>query len=167
MTDLIEIARISGPHGLKGKIKIIPFGDSFKRFLRYTHLTIGKNSSPLEILSAQNRRSFYIIELAGFTHISQVEPLKGETLFIKREQLEEPEEDEYYWRDLLGLKVMDTQGVFLGEIVDIFSTGSNDVYVVDKSKQYLIPATKDVIMEISLEKGCITIDASLLEGLLD
>ena len=167
MTDLIEIARISGPHGLKGKIKIIPFGDSFKRFLRYTHLILGKNSPPLEILSAQNRRSFYIIELAGFTHISQVEPLKGETLFIKREQLEEPEEDEYYWRDLLGLKVIDTQGAVLGEIVDIFSTGSNDVYVVDKSKQYLIPATKDVIKEISLEKGCITIDASLLEGLLD
>jgi ribosomal 30S subunit maturation factor RimM len=39
--------------------------------------------------------------------------------------------------------------------------------VVDKSKQYFIPATKDVIKEISLEKGCITIDASLLEGLLD
>ena len=167
MTDLIEIARISGPHGLKGKIKIIPFGDSFKRFLRYTHLILGKNSSPLEILSAQTRRSFYIIELAGFTHISQVESLKGETLFIKREQLEEPEEDEYYWRDLLGLKVIDTHGAVLGEIVDIFSTGSNDVYVVDKSKQYLIPATKDVIKEISLEKGCITIDASLLEGLLD
>ena len=167
MTDLIEIARISGPHGLKGKIKIIPFGDSFKRFLRYTHLIIGKNGSPLEILSAQNRRSFYIIEIAGFTNISQVEPLKGETLFIKREQLEEPEEDEYYWRDLLGLKVIDIQGAVLGEIVDIFSTGSNDVYVVDKSKQYFIPATKDVIKEISLEKGCITIDASLLAGLLD
>ncbi len=96
-----------------------------------------------------------------------MEPLKGETLYIKREQLEEPEEDEYYWRDLMGLKVMDTQGTVLGEIVDIFSTGSNDVYVVDKSKQYYIPATKDVIKEISLEKGCITIDASLLEGLLD
>ena len=62
MTDLIEIARISGPHGLKGKIKIIPFGDSFKRFLSYSHLIIGKNGSPLEILSAQDRRSFYIIE---------------------------------------------------------------------------------------------------------
>jgi 16S rRNA processing protein RimM len=167
MTDLIEIARISGPHGLKGKIKIIPFGDSFKRFLGYTHLIIGKNGTPLEILGAQNRRGFYIIELTGITNISQVEPLKGETLYVKREQLEEPAEDEYYWRDLMGLKVMDTQGAVLGEIVDIFSTGSNDVYVVDKSKQYFIPATKDVIKEISLEKKCITIDASLLEGLLD
>jgi 16S rRNA processing protein RimM len=167
MTDLIEIARISGPHGLKGKIKIIPFGDSFKRFLSYTHLIIGKNGSPIEILGAQDRRSFYIIEIAGFTSISQVEPFKGETLYIKREQLEEPKEDEYYWRDLMGLKVMDAQGTLLGEVVDIFSTGSNDVYVVDKTKQYYIPATRDVIKEISLDKGCITIDASLLEGLLD
>jgi 16S rRNA processing protein RimM len=167
MTDLIEIARISGPHGLKGKIKIIPFGDSFQRFLRYTHLMIGQKGAPLEILGAQNRQSFYIIELAGFTHISQVEPLKGETLFIKKEQLDEPEEDEYYWRDLIGLKVIDMHGSVLGEIVDIFSTGSNDVYVVDKSKQYFIPATKDVIKEISLEKGSIIIDTSLLEVLLD
>jgi 16S rRNA processing protein RimM len=167
MTGLIEIARIKGPHGLKGQIKIIPFGESFKRFLRYTHLIIGENGVPIEILGAQDRRGSYIIRLAGFNHISQVEPLKGEILYIKREQLEEPEEDEYYWRDLLGLKVMDMQGAVLGEIVDIFSTGSNDVYVVDKSKQYFIPATKDVIKEISLEKGCITIDASLLEGLLD
>jgi 16S rRNA processing protein RimM len=167
MTDLIEIARISGPHGLKGKIKIIPFGDSFERFLTYKRLIIGKKGFSREILSAQNRRSFYIIELSGLTDISQVEPLKGETLFIKPEQLEEPLEDEYYWRDLLGLKVMDTQGAVLGEIVDIFSTGSNDVYVVDKAKRHYIPATKEVIKEISLGKGCITIDATLLEGLLD
>jgi 16S rRNA processing protein RimM len=167
MTDLIEIARISGPHGLKGHIKIIPFGDSFKRFIRYTHLIVGKNGVPLEVLSAQNRRGFYVIELSGFNHISQVESLKGEILYVKKEQLEEPAEGEYYWRDLLGLKVIDMQGAVLGEIVDIFSTGSNDVYVVDKSKQYFIPATKDVVKEISLEKSCITIDASLLEGLLD
>jgi 16S rRNA processing protein RimM len=167
MTDLIEIARISSPHGLKGRMKIIPFGDSFEGFLRYSHVKIGRDGPFVKMLGAEKRRGYFIIEIEGFNHISQIEHLKGESLFIKEEQLEGLKEDEYYWKDLLGLKVMDTEGKVLGELVDIFSTGSNDVYVVDKAKQYLVPATKDVIKEISLQKGCMTIDASLLEGLLD
>ncbi len=167
MSDLVEIARISGPHGLKGRIKIIPYSDSFERFVRYTHLIIGEDGSPVKVTQAVNRGSSYIIGLEGISDISQVEPLKGLTLFVKPEQLEETGEDEYYWRDLMGLKVADTNGRQLGEIIDIFSTGSNDVYVVDRDKQYYIPATKDVVKEISLEKGSMIIDESLLEGLLD
>ena len=60
MTDLIEIARISGPHGLKGKIKIIPFGDSFQRFLSYSHLIIGKNGSMLEVLRRGTNSNFVV-----------------------------------------------------------------------------------------------------------
>ncbi|HVN71269.1 MAG TPA: ribosome maturation factor RimM [Desulfomonilia bacterium] len=167
MTDLIEIARISGPHGLKGRMRILPFGDSFERFVGYSHLMIGRLGPPIKLLGAEKRKGFYIISLEGFETISQVDPLKGETLYVKREQLEETSENEYYWRDILGLKVIDTEGALYGEVVNIFSTGSNDVYVVDKIKQYLVPATRDVIKEISLEKGSITIDASLLEGLLE
>lgn len=48
--------------------------------------------------------------LEGLTHISQVEHLAGEVLYVRRDQLPEPGEDEFYWRDILGLRVMDTQG---------------------------------------------------------
>lgn len=166
-TDLIEIARIHGPHGLKGKIRVTPFGDSFERFRTYTHLIIGQLGAPVKVLSSENRRGSYVIALEGITSISQVEDIRGETLYITREQLGDPGEDEHYWRDLMGLKVIDLTGRVLGEVVDIFATGSNDVYVVDKERQYLIPATRDVVREISLEKGCIVIDAAPLEGLLD
>ena len=167
MTDLVEIARIHGPHGLKGNILLTPYGDSFERFQTYSHLIIGRGGIPVKILSSEQKKNSFIIKLEGFTEISQVEPIKGETIFVERDQLGELGEDEYYWRDIIGLKVFDLSGRKLGEVVDIFPTGSNDVYVVDREKQYLIPGTKDVIKEISLEKGCITIDAALLEGILD
>lgn len=167
MSDLVEIARISGPHGLKGLIKIIPFSGSFDDFIKYTHLIIGTEGIAIEVLGALNRGKFYIIELKGFTHISQVEPLKGETVYVRRSQLQETVENEFYWRDLIGLTVIDTEGKTLGELINIFSTGSNDVYVVDRKRQYYIPATKDVIKDISLADGIMVIDASLLEGLLD
>jgi 16S rRNA processing protein RimM len=167
MTDLVEIARIHGPHGLRGKMLLTPYGDSFERFQTYSHLIIGRSGIPVKILSSEKKKNSYIIKLEGFTDISQVEPIKGETIFVERDQLGELGEGEYYWRDIIGLKVFDLSGSELGEVVDIFSTGSNDVYVVDREKQYLIPGTKDMIKEISLEKGCMTIDAALLEGLLD
>jgi len=62
---------------------------------------------------------------------------------------------------------MDTQGNEWGEVVRIFSTGSNDVLEVNRDKRHLIPVTKDVVREISLEGGRIVIDASLLEEILD
>lgn len=167
MDDLVEIARIQGPHGLKGKMRITPFGDSFEQFKTYSHLIIGPEGCPVKVLSSEQKRNSYIIALEGHVSIDQVEKLKGVTLYVRREQLGEPAENEYYWRDIIGLKVLDLDGRELGEVVDIFGTGSNDVYVVDRVKQYLIPATRDVVKEISLENRTMTIDASLLEGLLD
>ncbi|NLW68972.1 MAG: 16S rRNA processing protein RimM [Bacteriovoracaceae bacterium] len=165
--DLVEIARISSPKGLKGKMWITPYGDSPERFSSYTHLIIGDEKKPRKVLSCTPHKGRFVLELEGINDIDTVETLRGETLFITEDQLEPLDEEEYYWRDLIGLKVVDENGREIGEIVKIFSTGSNDVYVVDPVKEYYIPATKDVIKEISPEKGTVLIDASLLEDLLD
>ena len=78
------------------------------------------------------------------------------------------EEDCYWIDDLLGLRVVEQDtGRDLGRLEEVISTGSNDVYVVDPVKQYYIPATTDVIREVSLEKKIIVIDAELLEDILD
>ncbi len=165
--DLVEIARIVSPKGLKGKMWITPYGDCVERFCSYTHLIIGNQGISRRILSCTPHKDRCVIELEGVDDIDKAEAVKGETLFITGEQLKPLEEGEYYWKDLLGLKVMDQEGKELGAIIRIFPTGSNDVYVVNQDREYFIPATKDVIKEISLEKGVVVIDASLLEGLLD
>ncbi|MBN2297454.1 MAG: 16S rRNA processing protein RimM [Deltaproteobacteria bacterium] len=166
-TDLIEIARIKGPNGLKGKMWITPYGDSFEAFSRYTHLIVGKQGSPRKMTWCAQRKGSYIIQLEGITSIDQAESIKGESLFIARKQLEKTEDNEYYWCDLIGMSVVDTKGSVLGDLIKIFRTGSNDVYVVDSVKQYYIPATKDVVKEISMERRKIVIDTSLIEDLLD
>ncbi|HOO45251.1 MAG TPA: ribosome maturation factor RimM [Deltaproteobacteria bacterium] len=165
--DLVEIARIKGPNGLKGKMWITPYGDSFEAFSHYTHLIVGKQGTPRRMTWCVQKRGSYIIELEGVTSIDQAEHFKGETLYITREQLQETAEDEYYWCDLLGMSVVDIRGMIIGELVKIFPTGSNDVYVVDPVKQYYIPATAEVIKEISLARRQIVIDTSLIEDLLD
>jgi len=75
------------------------------------------------------------------------------------------EADEYYWQDILGMRVVSETGEDVGTIKEIVPTGSNDVYVVQKGAQeFLIPATKDVIMSIDIEAHTMVIHP--LEGLV-
>ncbi|MGC9323267.1 MAG: ribosome maturation factor RimM [Desulfomonilia bacterium] len=165
--DLIEIAQIHGPSGLTGKIKILPYGESFHQFQTYSTLIIGKSGLPLNVLSCIQSKGSLVIELEGISSRAQVERLKGEILYIERDQLPPVGNDEHYWADLIGLNVVDMEGNDIGDIVGIFPTGSNDVYIVNRDKRYFIPATEDVVKEISIENGYLRIDLSLLEGLLD
>ncbi len=146
---------------------ITPYGDSIDRLCSYTHLIIGDQGVPRRVLSCTPHKGRCVLALEGLDDIGQVEAIKGESLYITIEQLDPLQEDEFYWKDLLGMKVVDEQGTELGEIVRIFSTGSNDVYVVNPDKEYYIPATRDIVKEISTEKRRVVIDSSLLEGLLD
>ncbi|MEA3223582.1 MAG: ribosome maturation factor RimM [Thermodesulfobacteriota bacterium] len=165
--DLIEIAKVKGPKGLKGEFLLTPYGDSFEQFKAYPYLIIGSLGKPRRVLSCMQRKGKYIVRLEGITNISQAERLKGEGVFIKRQWLPHLEEDEYYWRDLIGMKVLKEDGRELGELVNIIRTGSNDVYVVDKEKQYLIPAVVDVVKDISIEKRTIVVDTSSLDEILE
>jgi len=104
--------------------------------------------------------------LDDFADINQVLTLNGSELYVGLSQLPVPDEDEYYWRDLIGLAVVTDQGLELGTIVDIFETGSSDIYVVrGETKEYLIPAIADVItlVDVPGKKMIIT----PLDGLLD
>jgi 16S rRNA processing protein RimM len=75
-------------------------------------------------------------------------------------------EGEFYWSDLLGLKVVTDGGECLGVVADIIVTGSNDVYVVKNGKrEYMIPALEDVVLDINLDEGIMTVSPP--EGLLD
>lgn len=91
--------------------------------------------------------------------------LRGSMIAVARDTLP-LQEGEYWQDDIIGLSVVTTEGVHLGTIVDIFSAGAGDVYVVESGgREYLIPAIRDVIVEISLEDGQVII--RVMEGLLD
>jgi 16S rRNA processing protein RimM len=165
--DLIEIARVKGHRGLKGQIWITPYGNSFEQFVQYSHLIIGIPGKQYKVLSCMQHKDRYIVELEGIGNANLAEELKGKSVFVKRQWLPTLEKDEYYWHDLIGIRVVTVNGRELGTLVNIFCTGSNDVYVVDDKKQYFIPATADVIREVSLEKKIMVIDTSSIEEILD
>lgn len=162
--DVLAVGRVKAPNGLKGKMWITPFGDTFNQYNQYI---IGESGISRKLISFEKRKNGFVMQLEDITDISQVEQLKGQNVYVSRELLPEISDDEFYWDDLIGMRVIDIKGSELGEIVSIIPTGSNDVFVVDKIKQHMIPLTDDVVKEISLETNIMIVDIESLEEILD
>ena len=88
-------------------------------------------------------------------------------LLVTRDQAVPLEEDEYFIADLIGLRVITDEDKVLGKLTDVLETGANDVYQVtdENGKEILLPAIKDCILSVDLEKG--EMKVHILEGLLD
>ena len=107
-----------------------------------------------------------LMKLEGVDTLEQAEILRQSYLLVNREDEEPLEEGVYYIVDLIGLEVYTDENIFLGKVDDIFNTGSNDIYVVKdgKGKQILLPGIPDVLKNVDLEKGKITVH--LIPGLM-
>lgn len=168
MEEYFEIGQIVNTSGLKGVIKIKPFTDDITRFsdLKTIYISIKKELKEFEIEQVRFSKNMVFLKLKGIDTIEQAENYRNLYLKIKRNKDEKLEKDSYYVVDILGCKVITDEEKELGNIVDIFPTGSNDVYVVkdELGKQILLPAIKEVIKEVDIKKKIITVH--LLEGLI-
>jgi 16S rRNA processing protein RimM len=107
-----------------------------------------------------------VISLAGIDDIDKTAVFRNAIISVERKLLPPLPDDEYFVTDLQGLTVETIAGQVIGVLVDVFTTGSSDIYVVrDGPREYLIPAIKDVITKINLEDRTMVI--SPMEGLLD
>jgi 16S rRNA processing protein RimM len=167
--ELIPVGKIIGTHGIRGQMKLHSYSGNFDSLSAVSSIVLKKPDGTLHeftINDAKANNGKFIISLTEFTDINSVEPIIGSELCIKRCNLPEPDDDEYYWCDLIGLQVYTNDDVLLGSVVDIFETGSSDIYVVrDGAREYLIPAIGDVIKTIDLDGGRIIVTP--LDGLLD
>ena len=108
----------------------------------------------VEIEEVKYHKNMVLLKIKGINDMNQAEKCKGLYLKIHRKDAIKLPKDTYFIADLLGLEVYTDEGVLLGKVDDIYNTGSNDIYVVkdDLGKQILLPGTKEVLKEISLEK---------------
>ena len=168
MQEYLEVGQIVYTNGLKGLLKINPFTDDITRFERLKTIFIEHKKELLEfeIESVRYQKKQVLLKLKGIDTIEEAEKYREDYLKINRNKEEKLPEDTYYIVDLIGLDIYTDNGELLGKLDDIFSTGSNDVYVVKNSegKQILLPAISDVIKNIDLEQKKIVVN--LIEGLL-
>lgn len=164
---LISIGKIVGTHGIKGYLKVISYAESTAPFADGKELAlrqVGKPVARFRIESARPHKRGLLLALEGITSVDVAKEWVGYELCIERATLPEPEQDTYYWDQIIGLDVFTVDGRRLGRIASIFPTGSNDVYVVrEGKKEILIPALESVVVDIDLATNALRVD--LPEGL--
>ena len=168
MTKYLEIGQIVNTFGIKGMVKVKPFTDDIKRFdkLKKVYIENKNGRKEYEIEELKYHKEMVLIKFKGIETPEDANLLRESYLMVNRADEEPLEEGTYYIVDMIGLEVETEEGEKLGNLVDIFNTGSNDIYVVknELGKQILLPAIKDVIKKIDMEKRKMTVH--LIPGLM-
>lgn len=168
MQEYLEIGQIVNTNGLKGVVKINPFTDDVTRFerLKTVYIERGKELKEFEIEEVRYQKKQVLVKFKNIDTIEDAQKYRECYIKINRKDAVKLPEDTYFIADLIGLDVYTVDNELIGKIEDVFSTGSNDVYVVKNNlgRQVLLPAIADVVKEVDLENKKIIVE--LIEGLL-
>lgn len=167
--DLVSIGKISGTHGYKGTVKVVPLTDFPERFKGLKRVFLHKAGvvTQVDIESVLVQNQVILIKIHGIESKEEAQTYRGSLLMVEEKDVYPLPQGVYYHFQLVGLAVHDSQRGYLGAVTEILETGANDVYLVN-SPQYgeiLIPAIRDVIENIDLDRGEMRV--TLLPGLID
>lgn len=143
-------------------MKVFSFTEPRENILRYSPWILQKNDQTREIkvTGGQRQGNTVVAELDGITDRDAAMGLMGWKILISKQQLPKPKPGEYYWADLVGLKVKTEGGIFLGVVDHLLETGANDVLVVvDGEIERLIPFLQQhTVLNIDLDAGLMVVD---------
>lgn len=157
----VVIGRIRGPYGVRGWVHLASFTDPADNLLEYGPWLLheGGRWQRLQVQGARAHGKGYVAQLQGCDDRDAAAALAGRDIAVMRSQLPPPAEDEFYWRDLIGLRVETLEGVALGSVAQMMATGANDVLVVrDADRERLIPFIGQVVVTVDLEAGIMRVD---------
>lgn len=164
-SSMVVMGRIVAPYGVYGWLKVLPDTEALDGLFDYDTWWIGKQDNWREVAVEQAKihNDVLVVKLAGVDDRDQAFACKGLQVAVPREALPEPEDNEYYWSDLIGLAVKNQQGVDFGYVTDVFETGANDVLVVKTGKENgnierLIPFIDQVVLAVDVSTKTMQVD---------
>lgn len=159
--NLIYIAQISKPHGVKGLAKLISLAENAEDIFNYAQV-FDDQMNPYKLKShGQHNGNCFIVSFNGNTSRNLVEDLRGLKLYITRDMLPEISDDEFYSQDLKNLKILSPDLKEQGYVLDIHNFGAGDIIemkILDKKNTVFLPFTQEYLIEINLEKQYLIFD---------
>lgn len=155
-SERLAVARVAAVKGLAGALKIESLTDFPERLAPGAEVYLEGDAEPRRIAEINWAGRVPTMRLDGVTTREAAASLVGRYLELPTRALPE---GSYYWHQLEGLQVVDPSGAALGELVEIFRAGENEVYrVVGGGGETLIPAIRSVVREIDLAAGRMVVE---------
>lgn len=159
--DLVAVGRIAGLYGVRGWVRVYSYTEPRENVLRYTPwtLALGRTRRTTAPLEGRRHGRTVIARLEGVDDRDLAATLLGAQIEVSRAALPAPPPGEYYWADLIGLRVETAAGEALGTVERLLETGANDVLVVAGERERLIPWLPGrVVREVDLDGGRVVVD---------
>jgi 16S rRNA processing protein RimM len=164
--DLVVLGKIVSVHGVKGDVKVYSFTDPIDNVLDYPRWTLKRDNEvkQVELVSGRLQGKVVVAKLKGLDDREVARSFAGFEILVPRGELPELAPGEFYWSQLVGLKVIDQVGQLLGMIDQLFETGANDVMVVKPctgsldQRERLLPYTEQCVLSIDLAAGEMRVD---------
>lgn len=154
MPELYHVGNIVNTHGIRGEVRVIATTDfPEERFAPGSHLVIDTMpQTPVVVAASRKHKGFTLLRFVDYDDINQVEVFKGHTLNVTEAEQHPLDDGSYYYRDLIGLHVIDQHDQELGVVSEILSPGANDVWVIPRpgKTDVLLPFLKSVVLNIDV-----------------
>ncbi len=165
-SDTIVIGKIGAPYGVKGWVKITTYTDEIEGVFNYSPWLLGADEKEYTVDHWRTHNKGVVAKLVGVETRDDAESIKNLDISIKAQQLPQLAEDEFYWRELVGMKVVTEKGYDLGVVKELFETGANDVMLVRANpndgfgqKERMLPFLfEQVVKQVDKQGRTITVD---------
>lgn len=165
-SDTLVVGKIGAPYGVKGWVKITSYTDDIEGIFSYSPWLLGGDNEAYQVDHWRTHNKGVIAKLVGVETRDDAESIKNLEISIKADQLPQLADDEFYWRELVGMQVVTLKGYDLGVVKELFETGANDVMLVKANpndafgqKERMLPYLyEQVIKEVNKAENTITVD---------
>jgi 16S rRNA processing protein RimM len=171
----LVVGHVARPHGTKGEVFVWPLTDhpdavfsaGQRLLLGDTEGAPGDDAIPVEVERARPFKRGLLVGFEGYPDRTAVEPFGGRYLLRPRAELPEPESDEWYYHQLLGMEVETVGGERVGRIREVYELDPTDMLDVvgADGRSRLIPFAARIVRQVDAEAGRLVIEPP--EGLLD
>jgi 16S rRNA processing protein RimM len=155
----VLLASVMGAQGLSGAVKVKAFTASAESLARYgvLHSKDGRTFTVTSVRATNGDEA--VLTLAELSDRTAAEALRGVELYVRREALPVPAQEEYYHADLIGLRAEDVEGRTLGTVHAIHNYGAGDVIEIARSdgNTVLLPFTRETVPQIEIDKERIVV----------
>ena len=162
---MVVLGRLVAPYGVKGWLHLHPFGDDPASWTRMPQWWLARDDGPkaqwvaTKLAGLRQHGKGWIAKLEGVDNCDGAEAMAGSFVAVPRDELPKTTKHEYYWADLIGLKVVNGAGESLGVIEAIIESSANDVLQLrDGEQERLLPFIGQVVKKVDVAGGQMTVD---------
>lgn len=158
--QFLEAGKIVSTHGVRGEVKILPWADDADFLVGLPRVFV--DGREYAVQHSRVQKTCVLMKLAGIDDVDAAAKFRDKTVCISRTDVALPE-GSVFIADLIGLRVVTDAGDEIGTVSDIMTMPGNNVYIVTGSREYLIPAVPEFILERNLDAGFVRV--KLIEGM--